>query len=159
MGPLARGDLAARVPALPVAKDATEEALGLVALLALHLDPVKHDDSRTRAHDEPAVREPPDVRLVGEVAAELGVELAPDELVLPAFALRRAGGVRVRDERRGAWCGGERRGGGGTTRRGARTDGGGGGWGIVARDGRARLAGGAGGRIWDESFLRACAAY
>lgn len=57
--------------------EAREEALRLLALLLAHLDAVEHAQRRARAHREPAVRQAAHVRLVGQVAAELGVELLP----------------------------------------------------------------------------------
>ena len=83
VAPLARRDLSAGVDlGLSLPEDAAQQALCLVTLLAFDLDAVKHDDARARAHDTPAIRQSSDVRLVWEIAPELGIQLAPDDLVL-----------------------------------------------------------------------------
>ncbi len=76
-------------------KDIAEEALGLVALLALYLNAVEHDDFGAGAHDEAAVGETANVGIVGKIPAKLGIEFTPSELVLTLFTrlLRVASGA------------------------------------------------------------------
>ena len=66
-------------------EDAAKETLSLVALLALYLDAVEHDDFWAGAHDETTVGEAANVGVVWEIPAELGIEFAPGELVLGAL--------------------------------------------------------------------------
>ena len=73
---------------IATAEYATEQALGLVSLLSLALDPVQHANMWACAHDEPAVGQAANVCVVWEVTPELGVELPPGQ-VLPG-ALTRA---------------------------------------------------------------------